>query len=396
MATKNASKPVNLGALDALEGFSDINFGGLIADSEAQGAANLAAAAPTGEAKMVKRSDIVEDERQIRKRFNLDDMRASIRENVAAGRPPIKTPLIVKPHPTIPGKYKLGDGARRLRSAALEDVDELPIVVDENFDDFDQVSVNLQRDGNTPVEIADFIAQKLEEGFSKGAIAARLGQAKSWVSKHVKLIGMPSSIRSAYDEFRINDVEAMYLLVNAYADFPAEVDSLCATGTETISKYTVMDLLDGLKNPVQVHPAADVSPNAAPVGHDAAAPSTDNAGAANDPVVEASGIQHDQVDQRPAVGDEPVRPPQPVLAPAPKPNTMPEAKPDSKPEAKPEADPGKLRKAIVQIQHDERPARLLLDRRAAVGLAWIKYDDDGAEVEIDIGSARLVAIVDGA
>ena len=385
MATKNASKPVNLGGLDALAGFTDLNFGGLIAGGEAQAAANLAAGKPTGEPLMVKRSDILEDARQIRKRFKLDDMRASIRENVAAGRPPIKTPLIVKPHPSIPDKYELGDGARRLRSAVLENVDELPIVVDENFDDFDQVSVNLQRDGNTPVEIADFIAQKLDEGFKKGEIAARLGQAKSWISKHVALIGMPDSIRQAYNEFRLNDVEAMYLLVNAHKDFPGEVDALCATATETISKYTVMDLLDGLKNPVQA-PAGDVSPNAA-------APGSADAGAANDPLVEASGTNHDQ---RPAVGDEPVRPPQPVLAPAPKPEARPEAQPGAKPEPKPEGDPGKLRKAIVQIQHDERPARLLLDRRAAIGLAWIKYDDDGAEAEIEIGSARLVAIVDGA
>lgn len=392
MATKNASKPVNLGGLDALAGFTDLNFGGLIAGSEAQAAANLAAAAPTGEPKMVKRSDILEDARQIRKRFKLDEMRASIRENVAAGRQPIKTPLIVKPHPTIPDKYQLGDGARRLRSAALEGVDELPIVVDENFDDFDQVSVNLQRDGNTPVEIADFIAQKLSEGFKKGEIAARLGQAKSWISKHVALIGMPDAIRRAYDEFRLNDVEAMYLLVNAHKDYPAEVDVLCTTGTETISKYTVMDLLESLKNPApELQPGADAASDAAGDPDGGAAPGVADASAANDPVVHVPEAGTGQVEHRPAAGIEAVRPALPVLAPAPKP----EAKPDVKPEAKPEADIGKLRKAIVQVQHDERPARLLLDRRAAMGLAWIKYDDDGAENEIDIGTARLVGIVEG-
>lgn len=407
MATKNTSKPVNLGGLDALAGFGDMSFGNLIEGAGAPAPAAPVPAEPTGAPKYVKTSDIEEDERQIRKRFNLDEMRASIRENKAAGREPVKTPLIVKTHPTKPGKWKLCDGARRKRSAVLEDVDELPIVIDENFDDFDQVAVNLQRDGNTPVEIADFIAQKLDEKFSKGQIAARLGQSKSWVSKHVKLIGMPESIRRAYDEFRINDVEAMYLLVNAYADFAAEVDALCASGTDTISKYTVMNLLESLKNPTveTLAPSDATGPDAAIDAAGGISVQTTDIDAANAtdapaPQIGADAIEqshdtHDQVDQ---VQVEPLT--QHLAAPAP---AQPDAKVDATavqnpgvpPEGKEETAPAKLRKAIVQVQHDERPARLLLDRRAAVGLAWIKYDDDGAEVEIDIGTARLVAIIDG-
>lgn len=64
--------------------------------SAAANAAVLAAAKPTGEPMTVKTADIEEDAHRIRKRFKLDDMRASIRENVTAGRPPIKTPPIVK------------------------------------------------------------------------------------------------------------------------------------------------------------------------------------------------------------------------------------------------------------------------------------------------------------
>lgn len=408
MATKNTSKPVNLGGLDALAGFGDMSFGNLIEGTGAPASAAPVPAEPTGAPKYVKTSDIEEDERQIRKRFNLDEMRASIRENKAAGREPIKTPLIVKTHPAKPGKWKLCDGARRKRSAVLEDVDELPIVIDENFDDFDQVAVNLQRDGNTPVEIADFIAQKLDEGFSKGEIAARLGQSKSWISKHVKLIGMPQSIRRAYDEFRINDVEAMYLLVNAYPDFAAEVDALCTTGTDTISKYTVMNLLESLKNPAVETPAPanptgpdpiktpdGISVQPADSVTDAAKGSNTPAPAVGAGAIEQSHHTHDQVNQ---VQVEPSTQHQPRPGPA-QPGSKVDSKPEQRlgllPEEKEEAFSAKLRKAIVQVQHDERPARLLLDRRGAVGLAWIKYDDNGAEVEIDIGTARLVAIVDG-
>lgn len=398
MATKNASKPVNLGGLDILEGFDNLNFGGLIEGAGMKAGGALASTESTGERKYAKTEDVLEAPHQVRKRFNLDELRASVRENKAAGREPIKTPLIVRKHPTMPAKWEICDGARRKRTAVLENVDRLPIVVDEDFDDFDQVSVNLQRDDNTPVEIADFIARKMKEGFKKGDIAKRLGQSKSWVSKHVKLIDMPDSIRRAYDEFRLNDVEAIYLLVNAYSDFAAEVDALCATGTETISKYTVMNLIEELRTPL-TDGGGDM--READAGDGAViAPHTPDARAEDAPLLSAVGGGTDLAEQRPAVGDEAVRPPRPVLAAVAEPGAQQGAKPGvrlvEKPVTKLGSDASELRRAVVQIEHDMRPARLLLDRRAAVGLAWIRYDDDGAEIEIDVGTARLVAVVEGA
>jgi ParB family chromosome partitioning protein len=397
MSEKNTSKSggVNLDgldALDALAGFGEMSIGALIDGPAAQ---PTPPAAPAGVPLMAKLADIEEDARQIRKRFNLDEMRASIRENIATGRPPYKVPLIVKPHPTKPGKWKLCDGARRLRSGRLENVGEAPIVVDENFDDFDQVVVNLQRDGNTAAEIADFIEMKLTEGFKKGEIAKRLGMSAGWLSKHVALIGMPESIRLAYDEERLNDVEAMYLLTTNYQDHADAIDELCINGTELISKYTVMALLGAWKNPAVSEVAAADPPAAAAAGADAGMLDAAAAGAANDTnagqnlqegpaamtgAAGAGEARHDQAGQRPAPGGAEV----------------PEAPAASTSTPKPPAEPGKLRKAIVQIRHDKRPGRLLLDRRAPVGLAWIKYDDDGAEVEIEISTASLVGIVEGA
>jgi ParB family transcriptional regulator, chromosome partitioning protein len=43
-----------------------------------------------------------------------------------------------------------------------------------------------------------------------------------------------------------------------------------------------------------------------------------------------------------------------------------------------QADPSKLKKAIVKVLHNNRVARLMLDRRPpAEGYAWLKYEDDG-------------------
>ncbi len=54
----------------------------------------------------------------------------------------------------------------------------------------------------------------------------------------------------------------------------------------------------------------------------------------------------------------------------------------------------RIKKAIIQVKHDEREARLLTERRAAYGLAWIKYDDDGQEVEVDLNQVALVAVIE--
>ncbi|MFX9031540.1 transcriptional repressor KorB C-terminal beta-barrel domain-containing protein, partial [Acinetobacter baumannii] len=47
---------------------------------------------------------------------------------------------------------------------------------------------------------------------------------------------------------------------------------------------------------------------------------------------------------------------------------------DAKKKEPKEPDPDKLKKAIIQVKHDDRPARLILNRRPpAEGWAWLKY-----------------------
>ena len=56
----------------------------------------------------------------------------------------------------------------------------------------------------------------------------------------------------------------------------------------------------------------------------------------------------------------------------------------------------KLKKAIIQVEHDGRPARLILTRRPpAEGYAWMKYEDDGAEFEASLSDVTLVALLEG-
>ena len=48
------------------------------------------------------------------------------------------------------------------------------------------------------------------------------------------------------------------------------------------------------------------------------------------------------------------------------------------------------------MEHDGRPARLILNRRPpAEGYAWLKYEDDGQEFEADLAKVQLVALLEG-
>ena len=55
-----------------------------------------------------------------------------------------------------------------------------------------------------------------------------------------------------------------------------------------------------------------------------------------------------------------------------------------------------LRNAVVHVLHNQRAARLMLERRpASKGLAWLKYNDDGQEIEASLKSVTLVALLVG-
>ena len=359
MATRSIGSPVSLAGLDALNDLGAVSYASLLQrEPDPRRYPECVSAAPL----LVPETDIEERPHQVRQRFDLTELRASIRDNLDAGRAPVKTPLIVKALPGRPGKWDLCDGARRLRAARLEGVTELPVIADPDFDDFDQVVVNLQRDANTPVEIADFIATKLETGCKQSEIARRLGKSSAWVSKHAALIGMPAPIRHAFDAGRIHDVEAMYLLVVAYKTKQASIDHLCMEGTGPISKYTVMRSLEG-----------------------DATPTTATHFAAGQDHVDAPGANAAPVVARPG----------PAGASAPSIDTAPRNKAKSGTHSKPPPPrrDALVERPLVQVLHEGRTATLLMAACAPGALASIRYDATGQTAQVPIGSLALSAII---
>jgi ParB family chromosome partitioning protein len=137
----------------------------------------------------------------------LNDLVESIREHG------IIQPLIVT---KTNGKYELIAGERRLRSAKVLGLKEVPVIVREASEqkklEF-AIIENLQRENLNPLETA-WAYQKLIDEFniSQEAAAKRVGKARSTVANSLRLLSLPDEIKTALAEKKISEAHAKYLL----------------------------------------------------------------------------------------------------------------------------------------------------------------------------------------
>lgn len=250
----------------------------------------------------------------------------------------VKSPISLRKS-SVPGRFTLNHGARRFRASKLAGKTHIPGFLDEDYSDADQVVENLQRSELTARELADFIGRKIAEGMKKGAIAKVLGKSNAFISQHVTLLDLPDPIAEAFNAGRCRDVTVVNELVKAYKSEPDRVTEWLEDESMEITRGTVGLLREFLE-----------SRNNEPEPGSSDTPSGD--------------LGTDEG-------------------------------PDESPAKSPKVDPSKLKKAIVQVEHHGRPARVLLDRRPSeVGLAWFKYDDDGSVFEASISEAKMVALVE--
>ncbi|MEX3581625.1 MAG: ParB/RepB/Spo0J family partition protein [Burkholderia sp.] len=298
---------------------------------------------------MLDMSLIDEDPHQPRTEENPGFSRESLEELAATIRlRGVKTPISVRDNPDAPGRHIINHGARRFRGSKLAGKTHIPGFIDNDYLDSDQVIENLQRNELTPREIADYIGRELAKDKKKGDIAKELGKSAAFVSQHVTLLDLPEPIAEAFNTGRVKDVTVINELVTAYKKKPEEVTAWLDDEDQEITRGSVKLLREFLDDKAR-------DPNTV----DAFTGKTD--------------AENEGGEQGPSAGSD--------------------AK--EKKEAK-EADPDKLKKAIVQVKHYDRPARLILTKRPSeIGLAWFKYEDDGEEFEAAITEAKLVAIVEG-
>lgn len=280
---------------------------------------------------------IDEDPRQPRAFFDtesLNEMAETIRERG------VKTPISVRPNKEQPGRYIINHGARRYRASKIAKKNTIPCFIDTDYTEADQVIENLQRDSLTAREIADFIGRELAKGLKKVEIAKKIGKSQSFVSQHVTLLDLPDPISEAFSSGRCRDVTVVNELVTAYKRDAETVSNWLEADDQEITRGFVKLLRETIEEEKK------------------------------------ASFDREVVDY-PQYSDE-------------------EDFEGMKDKKEKLPDPSKLKKAIVQVMHNDRPARLVLNRRPSnIGFAWFKYEDDGHEFESLITEAHLVAIVEG-
>ncbi|MCX6798160.1 MAG: ParB/RepB/Spo0J family partition protein [Candidatus Falkowbacteria bacterium] len=137
----------------------------------------------------------------------LNDLVSSIREQG------IIQPLLVTKNN---GRFELIAGERRLRSARILGLKEIPVIVREaNEQKKLEIALieNLQREDLNPIETALAYRRLIEEfSISQEEVASRVGKARPSVTNSLRLLNLPAEIRQAIAEKRITEGHAKYLL----------------------------------------------------------------------------------------------------------------------------------------------------------------------------------------
>ncbi|MDD2660676.1 MAG: ParB/RepB/Spo0J family partition protein [Methylococcales bacterium] len=295
---------------------------------------------------------IAEDPDQPRKEFvekRLQEMTESIKERG------VKSPISVRNHPEKKGYYFINYGAYRYRGSWRAGKKTIPAFIDDSYLTsgdaeeikrlrFDQVIENLHRNELSPMEIAIFIKDQKESGMSQVDIAKALNKSKSFITMHLNLIDMPECISEAYRNKRCNDVTLISTLTNLYQDNKKIVEGFLSDTTKEITRGEVKALRDHIEK------NKDDSNNS-----------------------------HN--------GDSDTNPEN---------NNDLKGGESKKERKKKENDPEKMKKGIVLVSVDDRPGRIVTDRRpSGEGLAWVRFDSDGAEEEIEAHRLTVLGIIEG-
>jgi len=315
---------------------------------------------------------IDEDPHQPRTRSNpgfgdesLSELAASIRLRG------VKTPISVRSNPAAPGRYLINHGARRLRASRRADKTTIPGFIDNDYNEADQVVENLQRNELTAREIADYIGRELAKGVKKGDIAKSISKSPAFVTQHAALLDLPDPIAQAFNSSRVRDVTLVNELITAFKKRPLEVSHWLEDKSQEITRGSVKLLREFLENKQLRQQEQEGQQDQQEREGEGEGEAGGEAGV--DLNVTPAGVAQAEATQSAQAS-----------------RTGPK-----KEEKAPQADK-LLKKAILQVRHNGRSARLILNRRPpAEGFAWLKYDDDGQEFEAKLSSVTLVALLEG-
>ena len=141
-------------------------------------------------------------------------------------------PLIVRPAPGEDGKYELVAGERRLRAAKLAGLDAVPCVLRGDATDEGQAVAalieNIQREDLNPIDRAEaYDAMRNRLGMTQAEVAERLGEDRSTISNHLRLLDLAPPVRDHVREDRLSLGHAKVLAGVADASLQEQLADRC-------------------------------------------------------------------------------------------------------------------------------------------------------------------------
>lgn len=386
--SKPSGKPAAAAGSKATVAPSTLGLGDLGDLSGFLAAPSPLASEPTGAAMEIPIDLIDEDPSQPRQHFDrskLDELAATIRERG------VKTPISVRPHPHSEGRYIINHGARRYRASKLAGKTTIPGFVDADYSEADQVIENLQRDELTSREIADYIGRQLASGLTKSEIARAIGKSPAYVTQHSALLDMPDLIGEIFQSGRCKDITIIYDLVGLYKKNPEFVTDWAADQHMDITRRSVRHLKDKLE-------IAHTLPRTGSGGHESEPAGQPESSGQSEPSGQPEAQSADEDAGRSSSRGIAPKGSKVAARENAKTQELPKQGAPSGPHASPatSSDGDRLTKAILQIRHQDRAGQLVLDRRPSrSGHSWIKYEDDGSEIEAALADVLLIDLVEG-
>lgn len=139
---------------------------------------------------------IVPNAHQPRSVFDADDLAELVHSVREFG---VLQPIVVRPHPDLPGRYELVMGERRLRATKLAGLDSIPAVVKDTANEDmlrDALLENLHRSQLNPLEEASAYQQLLADfGITQEELASRIGRSRPQISNTLRLLKLPEPVQ---------------------------------------------------------------------------------------------------------------------------------------------------------------------------------------------------------
>ncbi len=205
---------------------------------------------------LIPLSDLDEDPDQPRRVFGEEEL-AQLADSIRSIG--VLQPLVIRPS-DVSGRYVIIMGARRYRAARIAGLDAVPVIIqDANTPDrYAQMIENIQRDDLAAVEIAAFVAARLQDGEKQADIGRKLGKPKDWVSRFAAVSKMPVFLQA---KLNTSSIRAVYELYQAWRVWPDLIERACAdqeSFTDAQARRIARDVQAPLPEAVQRKPTADL------------------------------------------------------------------------------------------------------------------------------------------